>query len=111
MTEPYLGQPKKFKPTLNAVRGEYSKVKPLYLDFLKNVSGIRYHVSCMGIVFPLVETVEGKQFSLFSECIDEIKEIGYTLMCEPFVYGRDYQVVKRQIAFFKQQDTSDNNQT
>ena len=111
VTEPYLGQPKKFKPTLNAVKGEYSKVKRLYVEFLKNVSGIKYQVSCIGIVFPLVETVEGKQFSLFSECIDEIKEIGYTLMCEPFVYGRDYQVVKRQIAFFKQQDTSDNNQT
>ena len=101
VTEPYLGQPKKFKPTKNAVRGEYTKVKKLYLEFLKNVSGIMYNVSGITIIFPLVETMEGVRYSLFDESIDEIKKMGYTLTDGPFVYGRDYQVVKREIVLLK----------
>ena len=119
VTEPYLGQPKKFKPSMNAAKGEYQKVKKIYIDFLRNI------MSChpermrrisnkdrdssvedsfrmtMCIIFPLVETQEGEQYSLLNESIDEIREMGYTLICNPMIYGREYQVVKRQIAFFK----------
>jgi len=111
VTEPYLGQPKKFAPSMNAARGEYQKVKNLYLDFLKNLQVNSYpsrlaraeadNLQVICVIFPLVETQEGKQFSLLNECIDEIKEMGYTLVCEPFVYGREYQVVKRQVVLLQ----------
>jgi len=109
VTEPYLGQPKKFEPSINAVKGEYEKVKKLYLDFLENVCRIGHKISAIAIVFPLVETVEGKRYSLFDQIIDKIKEMGYTLCCEPLVYGREYQVVKREIIFLstaQKKDTS-----
>ena len=101
VTEPYLGQPKKFKPTMNAVKGEYQKIKPLCLDFLNNLKAINYKLEAICVIFPLVETMEEKQYSLLDECIDEIRRMGYTLICEPFVYGRDYQVVKREIVLLK----------
>jgi len=101
VTEPYLGNPKKFKPSLNAAKGEYQKVKKLYLDFLKNLQASSCNLQAICIIFPLVETTEAKQYSLFAECVDEIKNLGYTLTCEPMVYGREYQVVKREIVLLK----------
>jgi tRNA G10 N-methylase Trm11 len=110
--EPYLGEPKKFKPSMNAACGEYKKVKELYLNFLKSLiavypssegrssrlpaSNSKDIVICL--VFPLVETSEGKRYSLYRDCVDEIKKIGYTPLQSPLQYGRDYQVVKREIA-------------
>lgn len=125
VTEPYLGEPKKFKPSLNAARGEYGKVKELYLSFLSNIKrsflcqserseesqkqSKREHPSALSqgdkpvlcIVFPLVETTEGKRFSLWKESVDEIVKIGYTELRSPFYYGRDYQIVKREIVFLR----------
>ena len=115
VTEPYLGEPKKFKPTYNAARGEYSKIKILILDFLKNlandlkncsiagvengVSARSKHVVCL--IFPLVETLDRGQFSLFGQSVDEIRKLGYTQVRNSFIYGRDYQVVKREIVLLQ----------
>jgi tRNA G10 N-methylase Trm11 len=99
VSEPYLGEPKKFKPTMNAVRGEYRKVKSIYLKFFENIASLnlpKNSVFCL--VFPLVETLEGKRFSLYEESVDEISKIGYTQIQSPLIYGRDYQVVKREIS-------------
>jgi len=100
VSEPYLGEPKKFKPTMNAVRGEYEKVKELYLRFFNNIKRLaksdKRTVLC--VVFPLVETLEGKRYSLFEDSVDEITKIGYSVLVKPLSYGRDYQVVKREIA-------------
>lgn len=112
VTEPFLGEPKKFKPSLNAAIGEYGKIKELYLSFLENVvklfdcsivnnMTIKRCSNIICLVFPLVETMEGKRFSLFRESVDEIKKLGYTQIRNNFIYGRDYQVVKREIVLLK----------
>jgi tRNA G10 N-methylase Trm11 len=97
VTEPYLGEPKKFMPTLSAARGEYAKVKDLYISFFANMADLKPYKPVFCVVFPLVETTEGKRFSLYRDCVDEIKKIGYTEQQSPLIYGRDYQVVKREI--------------
>ena len=108
ITEPYLGEPKKFRPTYNAARGEYQKVKELYLKFLENLNKQLSNratqqqsnlVIC--IIFPLVETLDQKRFSLWEESVDEIRKLGYTQIRNNFIYGRDYQVVKREIVLLK----------
>ncbi|MCX6808464.1 MAG: hypothetical protein NTW50_02245, partial [Candidatus Berkelbacteria bacterium] len=98
VTEPYLGEPKKFKPSLKAAQGEYVKIKELYLNFFRNLQLAHLPTCSLAIVFPLIETADGKRFSLYRECVDEIKKIGYTIPQSPLIYGRDYQVVKREIA-------------
>lgn len=105
--EPYLGEPKKFKPTYNAAIGEYAKVKELYLSFLRNLSDLS-NLTVICLIFPLVETLDGRKFSLFRDSVDEIKKLGYTQACKSFVYGRDYQVVKREIALLKLEAQSTN---
>lgn len=99
--EPYLGEPKKYLSSIRAVRGEYEKVRDLYLNFLKNVAGLNRGGLVVCLVFPLVETVEKTKFSLYSESVDEIKKIGYTELAKPLIYGRDYQVVKREIVLLQ----------
>ncbi|HLC43883.1 MAG TPA: hypothetical protein VJK08_02025, partial [Patescibacteria group bacterium] len=99
VTEPYLGEPKKYLSSIRAVRGEYEKIKELYLDFFRNLITLRTLKTTvvLCLVFPLVETVEKIKFSLYSESVDEIRKIGYTELANPLVYGRDYQIVKREI--------------
>lgn len=107
--EPFLGEPKKFKPSANAVAGEYKKIKELYLNFFRNMAtflssdGVSSKIAqaTFCIVFPLVETSEDKIFSLLANSVDEIKKIGYTVHQRSLFYGRDYQVVKREIALFQ----------
>lgn len=124
VTEPYLGEPKKFVPTMNATRGEYQKIKETYLNFLKNIAKLSYcHIVggknsniaiqqyrnlilCM--VFPLVETLEKRRFSLYREMVDEIEKIGYIKVQFPLIYGRDYQVVKREILLLTLKTQMDN---
>ena len=106
VAEPFLGEPKKFKPSLNAVKGEYSKIQELYLDFLKNLlkpkAPLRGLPACsLVLVFPLIETLEGKLYSLFDASVDEIEKIGYSVLTKPLVYGREYQVVKREIVLLE----------
>ncbi|MEI7792284.1 MAG: hypothetical protein WCI57_02260 [Candidatus Berkelbacteria bacterium] len=97
VAEPYLGEPKKYTPNSNAVRGEYRKVKEIYLKFLENIAKLEKIKPVICLVFPLVETVDKGQFSLYNDSVDEIGKIGYTLLQSPLIYGRDYQVVKREI--------------
>ena len=119
VTEPYLGQPKKFKSSLAVTAREYEEVKKLYIDFLTNLQKIyssnevrssQPSVSnnniVLCVIFPLVETSEGKRFSLFSESVDELRNLGYNQLCQPFIYGRDYQVVKREIVLLQMQKKS-----
>jgi len=98
VTEPFLGEPKKFTPSLNAARGEYRKIRDMYIQFLDNVAKLQNSDSkiVFCIVFPLVETTEGDSYSLYEESVDEIRKLGYTLI-RKFNYGREYQVVKREI--------------
>ena len=53
------------------------------------------------LVFPLIETLDKGRFSLCNESVDEIKKLGYTQIHSSFVYGRDYQVVKREIVLLQ----------
>ncbi|HOX41542.1 MAG TPA: hypothetical protein PK263_05115 [bacterium] len=112
VTEPYLGKPKKFKSSYGAIRAEYKIVRELYIKFLKNlILGTRYLELCtICVVFPLVETFDQGQFSLYRDSVDEIRDLGYTEVRPPLIYGRDYQVVKRQIVFLKHQSPRNNNQ-
>ena len=98
VTEPYLGEPKKFKPSKSATIGEYRKIAEMYLAFFKNFSKLKSDNPVFCVVFPLIETIEGRRFSVYRECVDEIKKIGYTELQSPLIYGRDYQVVKREIS-------------
>ena len=97
VSEPFLGEPKKFMPSLSSAIGEYQKLKELYLTSLKNISMLENHI-VVCLVFPLIETAEKKRLSLYRESVDEIEKLGYTQTCS-FVYGREYQVVKREIVF------------
>lgn len=105
LTEPYLGKPKKVAPSLGQAKAEYGLIKQLYINFLRNIAQLSTlnikPIFCL--VFPLVETSEGISFSLLNDIVDEITEIGYTLIRPPLTYGRDYQVVKRQIVLLKLQ--------
>ena len=123
VTEPFLGEPKKYKPVRNAAYGEYEKIKELYLEFLKNIAKLsngsiadrsgsdssadnnttmkQFNNCILCLIFPLVETSDGRRFSLYNESVDEIKKLGYTQACNSFVYGRDYQVVKREIVLLQ----------
>ena len=102
--EPYLGEPKKFKTSFNATVGEYKKINDLYVDFLRNLTQLALSTKQLSIclIFPLIETTDQGQFSLYKECVDEIKNLGYTQVRPTMTYGRDYQVVKREIVLLKQ---------
>jgi len=109
VAEPYLGRPKKLKASYKDI-DEYDEVKELYLAFLRNIAKL-FHQSAtnqtigghskskpvFSLVFPLVEMVGGDRFSLFALSVDEIEKIGYTIIRKPLIYGRDYQIVKREI--------------
>jgi len=121
VTEPYLGEPKKLKPTMSAAWGEYKKIKELYISFLKNIKQLAEYSSnevrssqlsvsnnkdiALCIVFPLVETSDEGLLSLYRRSVDEIKKIGYTELQLPLIYGRDYQVVKREIVLLTIRNT------
>jgi len=58
----------------------------------------QFDLKVICLVFPLFELENGDKYSLFSEAVDEIKELGYTPI-RNLIYGRDYQIVKREIVF------------
>lgn len=118
VTEPYLGGPKKIEPNFESVTKEYAQVKQIYLGFLRNIvsllrrsiieaetqkqyDNIIIQQLNICIIFPLVETSDRGRFSLYAESVDEIRKLGYTQIRPPLIYGRDYQIVKRQIAFLQ----------
>jgi len=129
VAEPYLGKPKKEKSKVEDLKAEITELKKLYLDFLKNVSKLVCHsvldtesiqmdsrvkpendngvapvnpsgLKVIALVFPLFELENGDKYSLFSEAVDEIKELGYTPI-RTLVYGRAYQMVKREIVWLE----------
>ncbi len=102
VSEPFLGQPRKAKLRIEEEIQAKKKITKLYLDFLKNLLTAGDRLRAVGLVFPLFELANGKKLSIFNESVDFIKEIGYAILCPPMEYGRDYQVVKRQIVLLEQ---------
>ncbi len=98
VTEPYLGKPKKIKNQKSKIKDEIKELKSLYLSFFNNLKLLSTHNSLLAItfVFPVIETLDAGEISLYNECVDELRQMGYNPQCT-LRYGRDYQVVKRQI--------------
>lgn len=103
VSEPYLGQPRKSKLRIEEENIIKKEIGQLYKDFLTNLSKTTNSSSfkTAALVFPLFELANGKKLSIFNECVDFMNEIGYTTICSPLVYGRDYQIVKREIVLLK----------
>ena len=99
VTEPYLGKPKKIKYKKEKIKDEIIGLKYLYLGFFNNIKLLATSYSLLAItfVFPVISTSDAGEISLYEECVDELAEMGYNPQCT-LRYGRDYQVVKRQIA-------------
>ncbi|MEI8060980.1 MAG: hypothetical protein WCG99_01660 [Candidatus Berkelbacteria bacterium] len=102
-TEPFLGQPRTSKLRIEEEAEAKSEITQLYMDFLRNLklTANSQKLKAIAIVFPLFELANGKKLSIFNDCVDFIRDIGYTTVCPPLEYGRDYQVVKRQIVILK----------
>lgn len=107
VTEPYLGKPRNAKLRIEEEKEVKKEIVSLYKGFLENLmlttKGQKLESSVL--VFPLFELANGRRLSIFEECVDFIKELGYTTICSPLVYGRDYQVVKREIIILKKNGT------
>ena len=102
VTEPFLGTPKKQVVDVAEASKELDKIKKLYLGFLKNIYSQKekINLSTICLVFPVYELKGRESRSLFEETLDEIENLGYTISCS-LKYGRDYQVVKRQIVLLE----------
>ena len=111
VSEPFLGQPRKHKLTIEEEKQAVSEAAKLYLDFLHNLRVTGLRVRALVLVFPLLELKNGKRLSIFDCCVDKIKKIGYILSCLPLIYGRDYQIVKREIVLLKQNNLLKNQRT
>lgn len=103
VTEPYLGKPRKAKLRIEEEVEAKTEISKLYIDFLQNLklTAKASKLKTVLIVFPLFELANGKQLSIWKNCVDTLREIGYTTISLPLIYGRDYQVVKRQIVSLK----------
>lgn len=114
VTEPYLGQPRNHKLTIEEEKEVKEDIIRLYRDFLKNLLAAGNRLLGVCLVFPLFELANGKKLSIFDQCIDFIAEIGYDIICPPssgetssckagpsMEYGRDYQVVKREVVLLQ----------
>lgn len=99
VTEPYLGQPRRHKLSIEEEKEARENISRLYLDFLENLSRTASHefLTTTCLVFPLLELANGEKLSIYKLCIDKIKNLGYILSYPPLIYGRDYQIVKREI--------------
>jgi len=96
VSEPFLGKPKKLKASYKDI-DEYEEVRNIYLSFLQNTVALKPYSPIFCLVFPLVETIDGSRYSLINSSVDEIRKMGYTLIRTPLTYGREYQIVKREI--------------
>jgi len=103
VTEPFLGLPRNSKLRLEEEAAAKNEISKLYLDFLRNLklTADNKKLKAICIVFPLFELANGKKLSIYNECVDTISQIGYTSVCPPLEYGRDYQVVKRQVVLLQ----------
>ncbi|MCX6812333.1 MAG: hypothetical protein NTW79_01775 [Candidatus Berkelbacteria bacterium] len=102
VSEPWLGEPRRHKLTIEEEKIAVEEISKLYLDFLENFSRISncklQTANCrLSLVFPLFELANGQKLSIFEKIVDKIKNFGYIIESQPFLYGRDYQIVKRQI--------------
>ncbi|OQB06662.1 MAG: DNA methylase [bacterium ADurb.Bin212] len=103
VTEPYLGKPKKVKVDRSQVIEEKNELKNIYLNFFKNIASLKpdtYNLITICFVFPIIETLDAGEVSLYNECVDELRQMGYNTT-RTLRYGRDYQVVKREIALLQ----------
>lgn len=102
-TEPFLGQPRTSKLRIEEEAEAKNEITKLYLGFFRNLklTADSQKLKAICVVFPLFELANGKKLSIFEDCVDFIRDIGYTTVCPPLEYGRDYQVVKRQIVILK----------
>ena len=103
VTEPYLGTPKKVKAESHKLKAEVEELKNLYIRFFQNIKLVAssYQIKAICFVFPLIETNDSGTISLYGECVDELREMGYNPI-RTLRYGRDYQVVKREIVLLEQ---------
>jgi len=103
VTEPYLGKPRKSKLRIEEEKEIREESVKLYTDFLLNLklAASSKKLKAVVIVFPLFELANGKQLSIWENCVDTLHQIGYTTDSQPLIYGRGYQVVKRQIVLLK----------
>ena len=110
VTEPYLGRPKKVKVERKKLKGEAEELKNLYLGFFNNLKLLAASYSLLAVifVFPIISTSDAGEISIYEECVDEIVKMGYNPQCT-LRYGRDYQVVKRQIVVMSLQKSEARN--
>ncbi|PIU24462.1 hypothetical protein COT12_00895 [Candidatus Berkelbacteria bacterium CG08_land_8_20_14_0_20_39_8] len=103
VSEPYLGRPRNAKLRIEEEAEAKKEISKLYLDFLSNLklTANSNNIKAICLVFPLFELANGKRISIFAEIVDFFFEIGYTSIYPPMEYGRDYQVVKREIVVLK----------
>jgi len=110
VAEPFLGRPRKTKLTVEEGGRTAAEISKLYLDFLSNLKlsalpagrrGNSSKLKAICLVFPLYELKNGGTLSIYKLCIDKIKNLGYILSYPPLIYGREYQVVKREIVQLK----------
>jgi tRNA G10 N-methylase Trm11 len=108
VTEPYLGKPRKSKLRIEDEKEIREEAVELYIDFLQNLklTADSQKLKAVCIVLPLFELANGKQLSIWENCVDTLREIGYTTNSQPLIYGRDYQIVKRQIVVLKIRSTN-----
>ncbi len=100
--EPSLGKPKKFKNNYSSTVNEYSEIRNLYVNFLKNIAGFAKNKGVfLVIIFPVVETAEEQNYNLFKICRPDVERAGFKQIGSSLLYGRDYQVVKREIVLLK----------
>ncbi len=103
VTEPYLGKPKKVKVDRLQVTEEANELKNIYLNFFKNIASLKpdtYNLITICFVFPIIETSDAGEISLYNECVDELRQMGYNTT-RTLRYGRDYQVIKREIVLLE----------
>lgn len=103
VAEPYLGEPRNSKLRIDEETDAKKEIVGLYQAFFKNLKQTtnKQRLKAICLVFPLFELANGKQLSIFDRCVDFVSDLGYTTICSPLTYGRDYQVVKRQIVLLK----------
>jgi len=105
VSEPFLGAPRKEPYAPSNLKPVLANLSRLYLDFFENLSrqiiNLDLKSIVVALVFPLFEQSSGAPISLFSSLVDKIASLGYIKVASPFTYGRDYQVVKREIVLFK----------
>jgi tRNA G10 N-methylase Trm11 len=105
VTEPYLGKPHKDKLTMAEAEAEIGPLLNLYQDFLGNCRRLKVKTMCL--IFPSFTLTSGKSLGLYARIVDKLALLGYSTFVGSFEYGRDYQIVKREILLLKQkEDTS-----